>query len=49
MNLMFEIDVILDEYQTFYIMTKSGYMFEIDVILDEYQTAKKVGAHRDAV
>ena len=34
----FEIDVILDEYQTQKLMKKFGVKFEIDVILDEYQT-----------
>ena len=35
---MFEIDVILDEYQTPMIRTVWVAVFEIDVILDEYQT-----------
>ena len=37
---MFEIDVILDEYQTLIITSSPAKAFEIDVILDEYQTAK---------
>ena len=36
--MQFEIDVILDEYQTPYIFISEHVMFEIDVILDEYQT-----------
>ncbi len=35
---MFEIDVILDEYQTPYMLQTDNSKFEIDVILDEYQT-----------
>ena len=35
---MFEIDVILDEYQTLGLTLVSLGSFEIDVILDEYQT-----------
>ena len=35
---MFEIDVILDEYQTNYNSINIEIWFEIDVILDEYQT-----------
>ena len=35
---LFEIDVILDEYQTLLIRATLLLMFEIDVILDEYQT-----------
>ena len=34
----FEIDVILDEYQTSINLGIESAMFEIDVILDEYQT-----------
>ena len=34
----FEIDVILDEYQTFKYEKVESEQFEIDVILDEYQT-----------
>ena len=34
----FEIDVILDEYQTKWESNNSKTWFEIDVILDEYQT-----------
>ena len=35
---MFEIDVILDEYQTLNRIKSLQDGFEIDVILDEYQT-----------
>ena len=35
---LFEIDVILDEYQTQSSPNKPSNKFEIDVILDEYQT-----------
>ena len=35
---MFEIDVILDEYQTHFLFNLCLGLFEIDVILDEYQT-----------
>ena len=35
---MFEIDVILDEYQTEFLDESYEAEFEIDVILDEYQT-----------
>ena len=35
---MFEIDVILDEYQTEELTYAVNKLFEIDVILDEYQT-----------
>ena len=34
----FEIDVILDEYQTPFYNPPNISLFEIDVILDEYQT-----------
>ena len=34
----FEIDVILDEYQTYRHCILNIVLFEIDVILDEYQT-----------
>ena len=34
----FEIDVILDEYQTKNFNDSGSGLFEIDVILDEYQT-----------
>ena len=34
----FEIDVILDEYQTTVSLIICAPSFEIDVILDEYQT-----------
>ena len=34
----FEIDVILDEYQTTGGTNDCWFLFEIDVILDEYQT-----------
>ena len=37
-NFQFEIDVILDEYQTMRTTTRQWQRFEIDVILDEYQT-----------
>ena len=37
---MFEIDVILDEYQTNRIDILHYILFEIDVILDEYQTVE---------
>ena len=40
--LMFEIDVILDEYQTITKEIKYNNLFEIDVILDEYQTSKNL-------
>ena len=36
--MLFEIDVILDEYQTLESLNKQYPEFEIDVILDEYQT-----------
>ena len=36
--LEFEIDVILDEYQTTSTGLPNIWKFEIDVILDEYQT-----------
>ncbi len=35
---VFEIDVILDEYQTNVLFSSLCARFEIDVILDEYQT-----------
>ena len=35
---MFEIDVILDKYQTHDYQKTAIELFEIDVILDEYQT-----------
>ena len=35
---MFEIDVILDKYQTLVNLSSSSSTFEIDVILDKYQT-----------
>ena len=35
----FEIDVILDEYQTTSFALFAWLRFEIDVILDEYQTS----------
>ncbi len=37
---MFEIDVILDEYQTPNASVFIFWQFEIDVILDEYQTLR---------
>ena len=37
---MFEIDVILDEYQTSQPPPSVQAWFEIDVILDEYQTKR---------
>ena len=37
---MFEIDVILDKYQTLEPCTLYVAQFEIDVILDKYQTKK---------
>ena len=40
--MMFEIDVIIDEYQTHYFTSMGNNMFEIDVILDEYQTKKQL-------
>ena len=38
MGVWFEIDVILDKYQTGYLITQLLQLFEIDVILDKYQT-----------
>ena len=40
-KLEFEIDVILDKYQTEFHQNYYQHKFEIDVILDKYQTNDK--------